>query len=76
MKQEVIRKYGVSPHKIEVIYNGVDIDKLARLNKENFVRQKHHISEKIIIGYVGTFYTWQGVEYVAKYFSQDKKDAV
>lgn len=69
MKQQVIRKYGVSSHKIQVIYNGVEIEKFTQPDKENFAKEKQHISERFVIGYVGTFYKWQGVEDLARSFS-------
>jgi glycosyltransferase involved in cell wall biosynthesis len=68
MKKEINRNYGVSPLKIEVIHNGVDLNEFSQTAKNDWFRNRFNISEKYIIGYIGTFHKWQGVEYLARSF--------
>lgn len=70
MKEEIMKKYQISDKKIEVIYNGVDISQInLKMKKCDDIRMKYHIQEPFIIGYIGTFYQWQGVRDLVKAFS-------
>jgi len=70
MKEEIMRKYQISDKRIEVIYNGVDTSQInLKMEECDDIRMKYHIQEEFIIGYIGTFYQWQGVRDLVKAFS-------
>ncbi len=53
---------GIDEEKICVITNGVDV---SRFNPEipcRFVQEKYHLQKKTVIGFVGSFHYWHGVE--------------
>jgi len=68
-KEEVARRYKISPDKIEVIYNGIDIARFKPSGKGALVRERYGMAGKFVIGYIGTFYNWQGVEDLVRAFS-------
>ena len=53
---------GIEREKMRVITNGVDF---LRFNPEiscQFVQDKYHLQKKTVIGFVGSFHYWHGVE--------------
>ncbi len=68
-KEELVRRYKVSPNKIEVIYNGIEAGKFKPSGQGALIREKHSIVDKSVIGYIGTFYEWQGIEDLVRAFS-------
>lgn len=65
MRDEAIRKFHLPQDKIEVVYNGIDMD---RFDYKKYKRESDY-NNKFVIGYVGTFYKWQGIEELIKAFS-------
>jgi UDP-glucose:(heptosyl)LPS alpha-1,3-glucosyltransferase len=68
VKRNVMHHYGVSPNDIEVIYNGVDLD---RFNPENRVKYRRDIRERygmtdkdFVILFVGSGFERKGVKYL------------
>ena len=61
-RKEVAKKYNIPVSKIVPILNGVDVDKFTPRPKNPYILEKYHFKENdIILGYLGTFYDWQGV---------------
>lgn len=53
-KRELSQR-GIDPKKIEVVLNGVDLDKYMPINqKDAEFSKKYNISQKFVVGYVGT----------------------
>ena len=53
---------GLSTEKISVITNGADTEKFSSQKGEFGIREKYGFNEKIVIGFVGSFHHWHGVE--------------
>jgi len=57
LKETLIDDYGISPHKIVLVPNGVDTD---------FINPKlhmaHRVSDSFTIGFVGSLYAWAGLD--------------
>ena len=61
MHQRILEK-GVSPDKLEVIPNFVDIGDLSPLPKDNDFSRQHEIHEKFVVSYAGNMGPAQGLE--------------
>lgn len=71
MKSYLMRKHHVSKEQITVIYNGVDIQKFQALNEQSAIaRAKYGLDDYRVVGYVGSFYEWQGVINLVRAFSE------
>lgn len=71
----IIKNYHVLPNKIEIIYNGYNFS--AKYNKKKYfsIKQKYDLNDDdIIVGYIGTFHKFQGVEYFIKSLPFVKKN--
>ncbi len=61
---------GIDEKKIEVITNGVDV---SRFNPEipcQFVTKKYNLHKKTVIGFVGSFHYWHGVDNLIQLISE------
>lgn len=66
-KKIMIEQYGVNPAKIIVNPNGVDSEIFRPDNDaRKLIREKYHISDNYVQGFVGTFGTYHGLEYLAQ----------
>ncbi|KPK02759.1 MAG: hypothetical protein AMK71_01155 [Nitrospira bacterium SG8_35_4] len=68
VKENIIRHYGVDPEKIEILYNGVDLDRFNPENRGKYrrdIRQSCGIKEKdFVILFVGSGFERKGVKYL------------
>lgn len=61
LKQYFVKR-GIPSHQLEVIPNGADITRFHPDKVNDEFRRKHHMDSKIIVGFVGSFHYWHGVE--------------
>ena len=70
VKYNIVQHYGVSPEKIEVIYNGVDLDRFNPDNREKYrreIRVRFGMTEKdFVILFVGSGFERKGVKYLLR----------
>ena len=70
VKKNVMDNYGVSSAEIEVIYNGVDLDRFNPVNKEKYkseIREKHGLKDDdFVVLFVGSGFERKGVKYLIK----------
>lgn len=68
VKRNIIENYRVSPSDIEVIYNGVDIEKYHPRNRDKYksdIRQKHGLKDTdFIVLFMGSGFERKGVKYL------------
>ncbi len=57
---------GVSPKKITVIENGVDIEQFTPQPPDQEIIQKYQLSGCKVIGFIGTFFEFEGLELLIK----------
>jgi len=70
IKEELIKKYNIDPHKIYVIPNGVNIDLFKPIDK-NMAFCKTGLNPKWkYIGFVGNLAPWQRLDIIFKAFSK------
>lgn len=68
MKQTLINDYGIAPDKIEIIYNGIDLNKFIQQRNREIIKA-YGVTNEPVVGYLGTFYDWQGVIDLVQAFS-------
>lgn len=78
VKNEIINYYGISPEKITVIYNGVDIEKFSPENrkKQDYFRKKFDLPHKSrILLFIGSGFKRKGLDTLLKVLTllKDKK---
>lgn len=61
LKNDLIAR-GISPSKIFVVPNGVDSAKFHPVPKDEKLVIANNLKDKIVIGYVGTFFDFEGIE--------------
>ncbi len=66
IKEYFVKNYKTLPAKIEVVANGVDIEALKPIESSDVRAQLNLDKDSIYIGYIGSFYSWQGLRYIAK----------
>jgi UDP-glucose:(heptosyl)LPS alpha-1,3-glucosyltransferase len=70
VKRNIIENYHVDERDIEVIYNGVDLERFHPQNRERYrdeIRGKHSINEDdFVVLFVGSGFERKGVEYLLK----------
>lgn len=65
IKNEIL-SLGASEEKIVVNPNGVDTKKFSPMIDGNLIREKYYLTDKIVVGFIGTFTKWHGVEVLFK----------
>jgi glycosyltransferase involved in cell wall biosynthesis len=68
MKDFLIRN-GVCDQKLNVIHNGIDPNKFHPNVAGNLIRQKYGLEGKLVVGFVGWFRKWHGLEMLLKTMS-------
>ncbi len=70
VKKNVINNYGVSPDEIEVIYNGVNVEKFHPENRKKYkneIRQKHGLADTdFVVLFAGSGFERKGVKFLLK----------
>lgn len=61
MKQEMIKR-GISPDKIHVVPNGVDLNQFKQRQKDGNLVQSLGLSDKTVFGFIGSFYRYEGLD--------------
>lgn len=71
LKTELIKR-GISPNKIEIVYNGVDINKFRPIKKDKDLVIRYDLKDKVVFGYIGSIIKLEGLEYLIRAFKQIK----
>lgn len=61
---------GVDAKKISVIPNGVDIERFRPENDGSGIREKYGLQENVVLGFIGSFHYWHGVECLEAYIER------
>jgi glycosyltransferase involved in cell wall biosynthesis len=61
---------GIDPRKILVNPNGVDPEHYSPTIDASMIIEKYELSDKLVIGFIGTFGRWHGAEVLAEAFGQ------
>lgn len=65
LKNEIYGR-GIPAEKIFVVPNGVESDKFVPLDKDRALTEKYSLEGKTVVGYIGTLFDFEGVDYLVK----------
>ncbi len=66
LKNEIINR-NINPDKLIVAPNAVDLTKFIKISEKNTVLQsKYNLSEKKVLAFLGSFFKYEGIEFVIK----------
>jgi glycosyltransferase involved in cell wall biosynthesis len=65
LKEELVRR-GVPQHKIYLLPNGVDTKRFHPMQKNHALSQKLQLENKIVIGFVGSFVQYEGLNHLVE----------
>jgi UDP-glucose:(heptosyl)LPS alpha-1,3-glucosyltransferase len=76
VKQDIIRWYGISEDRIDVIYNGVDIERFHPRNRQyrEEIRKRYGIGDEFVILFVSNNFRMKGLGYLIKALAKIKKE--
>jgi UDP-glucose:(heptosyl)LPS alpha-1,3-glucosyltransferase len=76
VKEDVINWYKVPEDRIEVVYNGVDIERFNPKNRKyrEIIRTKHGIGNEFVILFVSNNFRMKGLKFLIKALAKIKKD--
>jgi len=63
LKAELVKR-GVNKEKIHLLPNGVISDRFEPLEKNEILSKKLNINDKTVIGFIGSFAQYEGIEYI------------
>ena len=76
VKRDIVRWYGVHPDRVEVIYNGVDLERFHPRNRQyrTDVRERHGIHEEILLLFVSHNFRMRGLRHLMQALASLKKE--
>ncbi|MFH0818508.1 MAG: glycogen synthase [Patescibacteria group bacterium] len=74
MKINILRCYNISPHKVDVIYNGIDAHRFSKTNSTAFLKQTTINYTKPYILFVGRITRQKGLIYLLQALKHINKD--
>lgn len=66
--KEEVQSRGVAEEKIVVVPNGVDVRKFTPGDPDRELRQRMGLDGKIVVGYIGSFFQYEGLELLVQAF--------
>jgi UDP-glucose:(heptosyl)LPS alpha-1,3-glucosyltransferase len=76
IKSDIVKYHNINPQKIDVVYNGVDLQKFHPDNKNryrNVMREKLSLGEELIILYISNNFRLKGLRTLVKSLGELKK---
>jgi len=76
VKQDILRWYGISEDRIDVIYNGVDIERFHPRNRQyrEEIRKRYGIGDEFVILFVSNNFRMKGLRYLLEALFRLKKE--
>jgi glycosyltransferase involved in cell wall biosynthesis len=71
--KEYYTKWGIHPDKITVVPNGADENRFHPDLSGAPVRIRYHMENRIVIGFIGSFHYWHGVDNLVNFIKQTLK---
>src|SRR5437867_1232109 len=68
-------KAGVAPEKVRILTNAVDTSLFRAQDDESSVRRCMNLDGRFVVGFVGSFKAWHGVDFLFKAFARLRREA-
>lgn len=65
---EYVQAQGLSHDKVALVPNGVDTTRFCPIPKDDELIQKYQLSNKVTLGFIGSFFAFEGLEFLLKGF--------
>jgi glycogen(starch) synthase len=65
IKGELVQR-GLNTSNIHVVPNGVEVDRFVPIPLDVALKQKYGFEGKTVVGYIGTFHSWEGVRFLVE----------
>ena len=72
LKNDLVER-GISPGKIFVIPNGIDTRRFVPRPKDHNIIEKYRLEKNVVLGFIGSFYKYEGLEDLIMAFIQIHK---
>lgn len=72
LRKELISR-GFKPEKIFVVPNAVDLNRFTPLSRDNQLAQKLGVNNNIVLGFIGSFYRFEGLDLLVKAVAKIEK---
>jgi PEP-CTERM/exosortase A-associated glycosyltransferase len=69
MRKEMIAR-GISEKQITIIPNGVDTKQFSTIPRDGFLSQQKNIKGKKVLGFIGSFYHYEGIDLLIDAFAE------
>ena len=73
IKQDLIGR-GVAPNKLTVIPNGINLEDFNDCHSDEELKKNWNLSGKRVIGFIGSFYRYEGLDLLVQAFAELVKD--
>jgi glycosyltransferase involved in cell wall biosynthesis len=70
LKQTLVNEYQIPAEHISVVLNGVDVDLFSKRYDADKVRSRFGLNDGPLVGFVGTFEPWHGVDLLVSAFRE------
>jgi len=67
LKDDLVKR-GIPEGKIYIVPNGVDTNIFIPMEKDDKIADRYQLKDKIIIGYIGSFFKFEGLAYLLQAF--------
>lgn len=77
VRDDLINKFGIDPHNVELVYNGIDIsrfDKEFTKEEKDALKKKLGLSGKMVVGAIGRLSPVKGYSYLIDAFADIRKE--
>lgn len=76
VKKDMIQYYGIPEDQIEVVYNGVDLERFHPGNRQyrEEIRKKHNIKDEFVVLFVSNNFKMKGLSFLLKALAHIKGD--
>ena len=63
--KQYFQQYGILPRRVHIVTNGAVPNKFSPRVNPGIVRKKYNIGDNIVLGFVGSFSSWHGIQNLA-----------
>ncbi|MCP3676453.1 MAG: glycosyltransferase family 4 protein, partial [Deltaproteobacteria bacterium] len=74
--KDILTDVGIGGKKIHVIPNAVDAEEFSPAINGGAIRERHNLQKKVVVGFIGSFKPWHGIENLLNCIARVKQKGV